>query len=165
MLSKIFIFILLLFIFYKLAHSKMNNKCASISPDGIFISDFLTVKPSCIKDAGKGVYTTKFIPMDTIIERAHGLVLKEKDRYGVIQNYDFELDDRHTFLAFGFASIYNHSPNPNIDYELNKNTCTIELTTTRDIKPGEELYISYESGANDWFRERGISIRNPISNY
>lgn len=160
MLAKIFIFILLLFIIYKIINSK---KCKPITPPctGIFISDFLTVKPSCIKEAGKGVYTTKFIPSDTIIERAHGLILKQKDRYGIIQNYDFEIDDKHTFLAFGFASIYNHSPNPNIDYELDPKNCTIELKTNRDIKEGEELYISYESGANDWFRERGIQIYNP----
>ena len=147
-----------MFIIYKFA--QLKKKCKQPCT-GVFISDFLIVKPSCIKDAGKGVYTTKFIPSDTIIERAHGLILKEQDRYGIIQNYDFELDDKYTFLGFGFASIYNHSPHPNVDYELDPITSTIELKTTKDIKAGEELYISYESDSNNWFRERGISIHSP----
>lgn len=160
MLAQILIFLILMFIIYKFA--QLKKKCKQTPPcTGIFISNFLIVKPSCIKDAGKGVYTTKSIPCNTIIERAHGLILKEKDRYGKIQNYDFELDDKHTFLGFGFASIYNHSTHPNVDYELDPITCTIELKTNRDIKAGEELYISYENCANYWFRERGITIHSP----
>lgn len=158
MLYKIFIFCVIVFVIYKFISFKCNEKkCQS----GIFTSSYLTVKPSRIPDSGKGVYTTKNIPCDTVIERAHGIILKNRDRCGIIQNYDFEIDNKTTLLGFGFASIYNHSPHPNVEYELNPKESCIEFKTTRNIKAGEELYVSYESGANDWFRERGITIHSP----
>ena len=45
-------------------------------------------------------------------------------------------------------SMFNHSCNPNVDWRHDDHNSTVTLFATRDIKEGEEMYISYIKGAD-----------------
>lgn len=54
-----------------------------------------------------------------------------------------------TVLLLASGSIFNHSSNPNVTYELDNAQACIKFTTTKVIQPDEELCIYY--GNSLWF--------------
>lgn len=124
--------------------------------DRIFIDNRLKVKTSNIQGAGFGVFAIADIPIDTVIEKSHGIVINKKDRRGEITNYDFTLSSGDTFIALGYGCIYNHSKMPNVQHEMETNQLIMQYRTLRDIRAGEELYVSY---GDSWFEVRGIDIK------
>lgn len=55
--------------------------------------------------------------------------------------------------------MFNHSQAPNVSYKLEPETESIRYTTTRDIRPDEELCIFY--GHSLWFEPTDIVDRPP----
>lgn len=107
-------------------------------------SEYIEVKR--IKGKGRGVFARKFIPRDTIFERAPLLILKDQEALGenchVLPEYVFEYGKGTIALALGFGSLYNHSFRPNARYEDVGNK-TKHYIAVRDIQPGEEVTINY----------------------
>jgi len=107
-------------------------------------SEYIEVKR--VKRKGRGVFARKFIPKDTIFERAPLLVLKAAEAMGehchVLPCYTFDYGRGTIALALGFGSLYNHSFQPNARYEDVGNQ-TKHYIAVRDIKPGEEVTINY----------------------
>lgn len=110
---------------------------------------------------GRGVYTTKDIDADVVIEIAPVLVLSKNDRKIIeetqLYHYIFEWGKslKKAGLAFGYMSMYNHSYNANCEYEMDYDNDTMTVRTIRPIKKGEELYINYNAIPDDstpvWF--------------
>lgn len=110
---------------------------------------------------GRGVFATKSIPANTIIEISPVLVLSAKERKTAEQtnlfNYFFEWGDsgRKGGLGMGYISMYNHDYNANCDYEMDFEFDMMKITTIRKINKGEELYINYNGIPNNtkpvWF--------------
>ncbi len=50
-----------------------------------------------------------------------------------------------TAFVLGFGMIYNHSENPNINYEFDYDSVLYRYIANKNIKKGEELLISYGS--------------------
>ena len=111
----------------------------------LFTHPNIIVKESPIH--GLGVFAISDIPKDTLIEECHYIVLKNRFRQldKVLQKYVFSYPKRksQSAIGFGFASIYNHSEEPNIEFEYDNDK--LIFTSLRDIKKGEELCHCYSS--------------------
>ncbi len=111
------------------------------------LSPFLLIAPSA--KGGRGVFTSKNIQAATIIETSPVIVLSIKERKRVeetkLYNYIFEWgkSTRQACLALGYVSMYNHSFEPNCEYEQDFEAHTMMVKTLRFIKKGEELFFSY----------------------
>ncbi|PUZ30257.1 SET domain-containing protein [Chitinophaga costaii] len=116
------------------------------------------------KGRGRGVFTKEKIPSGTRIETSPVLVLSFDDTAIVdkskLHNYIFLWGARETksCIALGYCSIYNHSYDPNCEYEMDFTEETMSIVTRRDIKKGEELYINYNGDPENsnpvWFDVR-----------
>ena len=104
---------------------------------------------------GRGVFALKPIAEGTLIERVPVLLIPKHQVFG-----DNEISRRATFiswyvfewegitkreyvgLALGYASIYNHSYDPNARVERHAPDM-LEIYARRDIAEGDEIFISY----------------------
>lgn len=57
--------------------------------------------------------------------------------------YSYFLDNKNSLIGMGYAGLYNHSSNPNVDYEIDKINEVIRHYAIIDINPGEELTLDY----------------------
>lgn len=111
---------------------------------------------------GRAVFTSEDIAIGTTIEIAPVIVLNEQDRAKVettiLHDYIFEWgeDEKKAIVALGYVSIYNHAVLPNCMYAMDFEHQTIAISTLRDIKAGEELFINYHNEINSdkpvWFK-------------
>ncbi|MBG9375034.1 SET domain-containing protein-lysine N-methyltransferase [Panacibacter sp. DH6] len=123
------------------------------------IAPHLVIAPS--EDRGRGVFTTKSIPADTVIEISPVIVLTSKERKDIektkLFHYVFEWGDtrRQACVALGYVSMYNHSYDANCAYEMDFDNLIVSIRTVKKIKKGEELYINYNADPTDqtkvWF--------------
>jgi SET domain-containing protein len=114
------------------------------------------------KKMGNGVFTSKAIRANTIIEISPVIVMKQADRklldQTLLHDYIFEWGDtkRQCCMALGYVPVYNHSFNSNCEYEMEFEEEVIKIRTVRNIKKGEELFINYNGTFNDrkplWFK-------------
>jgi|SRR5215831_12256589 len=126
------------------------------------IVPYLTIAPSAKK--GRGVFTTKDIPVNTVIEISPVIILNSKERALVektkLYNYIFEwgTSKKMACIALGYVSLYNHDYNANCDYEMDFKHRLITIRTVKEIKKGEELYVNYNADPVDktkiWFKAK-----------
>lgn len=110
---------------------------------------------------GRGVFTKKEIPANTVIEVAPVIVMDKNDRslidQTLLHDYIFEWGDQseRCCMALGMVPIYNHSYTSNCEYYMDFDSDTILIKTVREIEKGEELTINYNGDSNDetkvWF--------------
>lgn len=110
---------------------------------------------------GRGVFTNKAIPPDTIIEAAPVIVMTKEDREHLdktkLHDYIFEWgpDSSRCCMALGFIAMYNHSYASNCEYIMDFEADMMFIQTVRAIEKGEELTINYNGDWNDekklWF--------------
>lgn len=122
---------------------------------------YLVIAPS---KGGRGVFTTKNIPADTIIEISPVLVLSPKERKAIegtkLFDYIFEWGDtrRKAAVALGYVSLYNHEYESNCTYDMDFDTDLMTIRTVKPVKKGEELCINYNADPNDrtpvWFHDK-----------
>ena len=122
----------------------------------------LTIAPS--DKGGRGVFTTKNIAADTVIEISPVIALTTKERKQIegtkLYHYIFEwgVSKRQACMALGYISMYNHSFEPNCEYEMDYDSNTMTIRTIKAIKKGEELFFSYNGMAEDktplWFHTK-----------
>ncbi len=107
---------------------------------------------------GKGVFVLENIKKGEIIEVAPILILEFSDfvdtKWNLLFEYYFWMDDC-VVLALGYGSLYNHSKNPNVKYEINKNEKIITFTAIKDIKKDQEILFDYSGSSGSkaplWF--------------
>lgn len=119
----------------------------------------LTIAPS--PNRGRGVFTTQKISANTVIEISPVLVFPKSEvadaERTLLFNYFFEWGKslKKRALGLGYISMYNHSYSANCEYEMDYDNDTIKITTVKDIKAGEELFINYNAIPDDatpvWF--------------
>ena len=123
------------------------------------MSPYLVIAPS--DKRGRGVFTSKSIPSNTIIEISPVLVVSAAER-AIIEktklfSYIFEWGKtrKQGCLALGYVSLYNHAYESNCDYEMDFEHKLVTIRTVRKIKKGEELFINYNAHPSDnttvWF--------------
>jgi SET domain-containing protein len=100
------------------------------------------------KTEGRGVIADRAFSKDEIVEFAPVLVLSSLD-IGKIEDtglarYWYEWDDDGTCaIVMGCGSFYNHSFNPNLDFDRHFDQLAMSYTALRAIGKGEELTINY----------------------
>lgn len=120
----------------------------------------LVIAPS--ENRGRGVFTTKNIAAGTVIEISPVIELSPKERKQIegtkLYHYIFEWgkSKRKAAVALGYVSMYNHSYEPNCEYEMDYESGNMTVRTIKAVKKGEELYFSYNGNPDDksplWFK-------------
>ena len=110
---------------------------------------------------GRGVFTKRSIPANTIIEISPVVVMSAEERIlldqTLLHDYIFEWgkDSKQCCMALGYVPVYNHSYASNCEYEMDFENEIIKVKTIRQIKAGEELFINYNGDWNNakkiWF--------------
>ena len=110
---------------------------------------------------GRGVFTKKEIPANTIIEAAPVIVMNSDDRKLLDQtrlhDYIFEWGENsdRCCMALGLVPLYNHSYNSNCEYYMDFDSDIVLIKTVKHVEKGEELTINYNGDCNDetkvWF--------------
>ena len=102
---------------------------------------------------GRGVFTKRAIPANTVIEISPVIVMSKADREfldkTLLHDYIFEwgkLKDKCA-MALGWVPMYNHSYKSNCEYFMDFDNDNITVRTVRDIKKGTEVTINYNG---DW---------------
>lgn len=96
-------------------------------------------------EMGRGVYASRDFKRGDIVEKAHVIIVPDAEvTYdGVLSHYMYQWDEQNSAVALGNASLYNHSYEPNLDFDFLHRKARIQFTALRDIKEGEELTINY----------------------
>lgn len=121
------------------------------------IKNYLFIKMSGKK--GRGVFTSRPIPADVVIEESPVIVISEKERVlldqTLLHDYIFEWgnDKKQCCMALGYVPVYNHSYQSNCEYVMDFELQTIRVVTIRDIAKNEELTINYNG---DWNNEEKV---------
>ncbi|WP_207496597.1 SET domain-containing protein [Aridibaculum aurantiacum] len=123
---------------------------------------YLVIAPS--EKGGRGVFTTKNIPANTTIEISPVIQLTTKDRKQIegtkLYHYIFEwgASRKQACMALGYVSMYNHSYEPNCEYEQDYAEGLMTIRTIKPVKKGEELCFSYNGNPDDktplWFKTK-----------
>jgi len=110
---------------------------------------------------GRGVFTSKKIVADTVVEIAPVIVMTHEDKQllnkTLLYNYIFDWgkEKDRCCMALGLVPIYNHSYQSNCEYFMDFEEDTILIKTVREVKRGEELTINYNGDWDDdakiWF--------------
>jgi len=98
---------------------------------------------------GYGVFADKNFKKGEKIEECYFILTKGDDK--VLEDYYFDIKGKYAFM-FGFGCIYNHSDDPNADYEFDLKNRIAIFKADRNIKKGEEIFVCY---GLDWFKSRG----------
>ncbi|MFB7637424.1 SET domain-containing protein [Peribacillus butanolivorans] len=119
--------------------------------------------PICIKNTGKygrGVYSTRDIKKDELIEASPVLISPENEwKYlekTILFNYCFFWGDHNDIaIALGYGALFNHSYTPNATFNNNEDHLSIDFYAITNIKAGEEITINYNGDPEDksplWF--------------
>jgi len=108
-----------------------------------------TVKTS--PESGRGLYAQREIFAGEPIMACELIVLSEKDTKTLqetdLKYYTFVFNDKQDCLLLGDGELFNHCDIPNVSFKLKryKNRMMMYFVCTRDIKPGKELTIDYNS--------------------
>ena len=121
----------------------------------------LNIRVSQTGDRGRGVFATRKIAKDEMIERAPVIVVPEEQwdliEPTTLRDYVFSWGDNDELaaVALGYVSIYNHSYTPNAMYVQAPEYESIEIVALRDIEIGEEIVVNYNGEPDDkeelWF--------------
>jgi SET domain-containing protein len=103
---------------------------------------------------GRGVYALKSFEIGELVEECPVLVLSAKDTERIIPtmlyDYYFEWgeDASQSAIALGYGSLYNHSYQANLSYEMDFEEACIRFYAHQKIAPGDELCINYGGTPN-----------------
>jgi tRNA-specific adenosine deaminase 3 len=98
---------------------------------------------------GRGLYASRGIIANTVIEIAELLVLSPDDTIKINQTdlkyYTFVFNETQDCLVLGNGEIFNHADRPNVRFALiEKNGRKImQFIANRCIATGEQLFIDY----------------------
>jgi hypothetical protein len=125
----------------------------------LFLHPGVKVRPA---EWGWGVFTDAFIAEGAHIEECHYLKVPAGSISGPpMTDYVFNLTwgeheeqrpGEWLAVVLGYGMIYNHSPKPNVAYFRGGERDLFTFYATRDIQPGEQLFITY---GENWWNTRG----------
>jgi uncharacterized protein len=102
---------------------------------------------------GRGVFAVEDFGIGDLIEGSPLIVIDDPrealivEQLTVLGSYCFEYGDGKICLALGFASLYNHSPNPNAVYTILDDR--IEVHALKKIKAGRQIKVNYNGDPRD----------------
>ncbi len=112
---------------------------------------------------GQGVFAARNIAAGEIIELCPILLFPQSEleyiRKTILDDYYFDWgeDGKWYALCLGFGSLYNHSYEPNAEYEMDFEAKTIDFYCRKDISAGDEILINYNGEVGNkekvWFEK------------
>ncbi|MHA1988666.1 MAG: SET domain-containing protein-lysine N-methyltransferase [Promethearchaeota archaeon] len=99
-----------------------------------------------------GVFATEDIEAGTILEECpviHIYSVPFKDSTKEFKNYLFswptniDAKQRHPVMVLGWAEIYNHNDNNNVNYYSDNEKDVMVYKTIKKVSKGEELFVNY----------------------
>lgn len=107
---------------------------------------------------GLGVFAKEKILKDEIIEITPLINLNTPHNSDVLDDYRFYYPkkggDKIYVVVLGYGFLYNHNNQNNADWRDGE-PMTFEFFATKDIEPGEEIFINY--GGPEYFNQRPIN--------
>ena len=125
------------------------------------------------KKMGRGLFATENISANTKVHEAYFIKAKDEDvnLCPEFAKYVFGYNKKYSVICLGLGSLFNHSDEPSVEafFAKNDNGEIMEFWSKRDIKKGEELFISY-GGDNYAFahllkKEKKIDITSLVKNF
>jgi uncharacterized protein len=108
---------------------------------------------------GRGVFAVRRFRKGELVERCPILRVSARDRALLdrtgLRGYVYRRRRGAGAIALGLGSLYNHSAEPNAEYELDLDDETFVFRARRAIAAGEEITISYGEEPDLWFAARG----------
>lgn len=108
------------------------------------------------KTKGRGVFARVNIDKYfAICEPQHLIVLSYEDTIKIqeteLKHYTYSYTEGIDCLVLGFGSLFNHSDEPNVRYQvfIQGPTSYMHFAAARDIEAGEELTIDYRKDCPD----------------
>ena len=113
---------------------------------------------STLPNSGSGGFATKDFKVNDIVEII-GILKIPKNAVddNILRDYVFMYDSNNYALPLGYGAVYNHLDDPNLTYSFTDDRERMIFKATKDIKAGEELFVSYGMG---YWRWRGITPKN-----
>jgi hypothetical protein len=100
---------------------------------------------------GRGVFAGRDYDPHEVVEVCPTVQVADADIAGDLRDYVFRaVSDRDVVLPLGYGMLYNHSSDPNLEYDQDERTIT--FVALRRIRPGDELTIDY---GQEWWQTRG----------
>lgn len=123
----------------------------------------IEVKTSSLSNGefNRGVFATRDISKGELLHEAP-VISYPNDQHEHIEktllaDYAFEYGKNHSAILLGYGMLFNHSYQPNTDYEIDFKNHTFNFYAFTDIKKGDELLINYNGDVDDndplWFNE------------
>ncbi|MFM5994838.1 MAG: SET domain-containing protein [Sphaerospermopsis kisseleviana] len=117
----------------------------------------LVVRDTEIK--GRGVFAQRDFELGEIIDIANVIVIPKQQvkliTHTVLCNYYFGWHGESGAIALGYASLFNHSYQPNALYVKKFDQQVIEIIAYKYIREGQEITINYNGQVDDltpiWF--------------
>lgn len=99
------------------------------------------------KNKGRGVFAQRDFKKGEVIEICHVFEVPHKavENVNNLQDYFFDWDEENKIYASlsGCGLFYNHSYEPNANYEEDIKNKIMKFIAVKDIKKGEEILINY----------------------
>ncbi|KQL52313.1 lysine methyltransferase [Heyndrickxia shackletonii] len=123
----------------------------------------IEIKTSLLSDGefNRGVFATCDIKKGELIHEAP-VIAYPNDQHQYIEktllaDYAFEYGINHSAILLGYGMLFNHSYEPNANYEINFKNHTFDFYAYTDIKAGDEILINYNGDVDDkdplWFNQ------------
>lgn len=105
-------------------------------------------------EKGRGVYATRSYVKGDIVEVANVFLVPEDevDDDDIVAFYVFCWEPGVYAIAISNASLFNHSPDPNVEYSLDKENVQLVFKAKKDIEAGGEILLDY--GYDDFMSEK-----------
>lgn len=129
----------------------------------------ILIPSSCIYAApssvqGLGVFARHFIKEGEVIEEAPVILIPEDQLSDLTKTrlLEYYFAWGHKFseaaIGLGYASLYNHSFEPNAKYIKDVENAVLRFVAIKDIKQDEEILVNYNGHPDDksklWFQAR-----------
>lgn len=109
---------------------------------------------------GLGVFTAAPIPSGSVVEICPVITLSAEDRVSIHQTklhdyyFSWGENEDEAAIVLGFGSLYNHSTQPNAEFNVNLEENLMVFSSIRKIEEAEEITVDYHAGLakrNLWF--------------
>ncbi|OEH91356.1 SET domain-containing protein [Bacillus solimangrovi] len=112
-------------------------------------------------ELNRGVFATRDIEKGELIHEAPVLPYPNAEHEFIektlLADYAFEYGKNHSAILLGYGMLFNHSYEPNANYEISFEDHTFKFFAYTNITAGEEILINYNGEVDDndplWFNE------------